>query len=326
MRVLPMTTSNPLRPLTVTHKQAIARDIWLFELRDPAGAMLPAVEAGAHLPLRVPSGAMRQYSLCGDPQDRSAYRLAVKREAGGRGGSISLVDGVQQGDTVMTGEPANLFALSEKARKFILVAGGIGITPMMAMVQQLQAEGMRSFQLVYLTRDPEGTAFLSALQAPELAGQVRIHHDHGDPARSLDLWPLFEKVASGTHVYCCGPKALMDSVRDMTGHWPESAIHFESFGADTRAHADDQPFVVELARSHRRVEVGAKQSILEALRAHDIHVPSSCESGTCGSCKVGLLRGEADHRDMVLMAHERAQQVMVCVSRCKGADPLVLDL
>lgn len=320
-----MSEPTTLRTLRVTRKQAIARDIHLFELRDPQGAALPAFTAGAHLPVRVPNGAMRQYSLCSDPQDTGFYQLAVKREANGRGGSASLVDGVAEGDLLPVGEPANLFGLSPKARGFILVAGGIGITPMRAMVRELQAEGLRPFKLYYFSRDPEGAAFLDELRSPELAGRVVIHHDHGDPSRSFDLWKIFEKVASGTHVYCCGPKGLMDSVRDMTGHWPDSAIHFESFGADTQPRADDQPFEVELQRSGRRIPVGARQSILEALRAHDVHVPSSCESGTCGSCKVGLLAGEADHRDLVLMPEERDSQVMVCVSRCKGGW-LVLDL
>ncbi|MFD0668967.1 PDR/VanB family oxidoreductase [Ramlibacter sp. MAHUQ-53] len=321
-----MSDTLPLRPLRVSRKQAIARDIHLFELRDPGGAPLPPFTAGAHLPMRVPSGAMRQYSLCSDPQETAYYQVAVKREANGRGGSMSLVDGVAEGDTIEAGAPENLFALHDKARSFILVAGGIGITPMMAMVRQLQAEGLRPFKLYYFSRDPEGTAFLEELQSPELAGRVVVHHDHGDPSKSFDLWKIFEKVASGTHVYCCGPKGLMDSVRDMTGHWPDSAIHFESFGGDTKPHADDAPFEVVLQRSGRRVPVGARQSILEALRVEGVHVPSSCESGTCGSCKVGLLGGEADHRDLVLMPEEKADHVMVCVSRCKGGGCLVLDL
>ncbi len=319
------TTTTNLRPLLVSHKQQIARDIHLFELRDPAGGALPAFSAGAHLPLRVPSGAMRQYSLCNDPQETDRYLIAVKREANGRGGSRSLVDEVAPGDTVLAGVPDNLFALSDKARSFILVAGGIGITPMMAMVRQLQAEGLRSFKLYYFARDPEGAAFLDELRGDDLAGQVVIHHDHGDPARSFDLWKVFEKVASGTHVYCCGPKGLMEAVKDMTGHWPDSAIHFESFGADTQPRADDQPFDVVLQRSGQRVAVGARQSILEALRLAGTAVPSSCESGTCGSCKVRLLEGEADHRDLVLLPEERGDHVMVCVSRAKG-NCLVLDL
>lgn len=320
-----MSEAPTLQPLRVVRKQAIARDIHLFELRAPEGDALPPFTAGAHLPIQVPGGAMRQYSLCNDPQEADRYQIAVKREENGRGGSRRLVDEVAEGDTLMAGAPENLFALSDKARSFILVAGGIGITPMMAMVRQLQAEGLRKFKLYYFSRDPEGAAFLDELASDELAGQVVVHHDHGDPARSYDLWKIFEKVASGTHVYCCGPKGLMDSVRDMTGHWPDTAIHFESFGADTKPHADDKPFEVLLQRSGLRVEVGAKQTILDALRAVQVTVPSSCESGTCGSCKVHLLEGEADHRDLVLLPEEKADRVMVCVSRAKG-NCLVLDL
>jgi phthalate 4,5-dioxygenase reductase subunit len=320
-----MSEAPQLHPLRVTRKQAIARDIHLFELCHPDGDPLPPFTAGAHLPIQVPGGAMRQYSLCNDPQETNRYQIAVKRDESGRGGSRRLVDEVDVGGTLMVGAPENLFGLSDKAKSFILVAGGIGITPMMAMVRSLQAEGLRKFKLYYFSRDAEGSAFLDELAADDLGGQVVVHHDHGDPARSFDLWKIFEKVASGTHVYCCGPKGLMDSVRDMTGHWPDSAIHFESFGADTKPHADDKPFEVVLQRSGQRVEVGARQTILDALRAVQVTVPSSCESGTCGSCKVGLLEGEADHRDLVLMPEEKADHVMVCVSRAKG-DRLVLDL
>ena len=315
-----------LRPLRVNRKKVIARDIYLFELGALDGASLPPYEAGAHLTVRVPSGAMRQYSLCGDPNETSRYQMAVKREANGRGGSASLVDGVHEGDTLMVDVPQNLFSLSDEARSFVLIGGGIGITPMMTMVRQLQSENLRPFKLYYFTRDPESTAFREELCAPNLAGKVVVHHDYGDPSKSYDLWRIFEKVASGTHVYCCGPKGLMDSVRDMTGHWPENAIHFESFGADTKPHADDQPFEVTLRVSDRRVVVGAKHSILEALRAEGVHVPSSCESGTCGSCKVRLVKGEVDHRDLVLMPEERESHVMVCVSRAKPGSSLELEL
>jgi phthalate 4,5-dioxygenase reductase subunit len=321
-----MTPHLALRPLRVSRKREIARDIHAITLADPDGSPLPAFTAGAHLPVQVPSGAMRHYSLCGDPRDTSAYQLAVKRESSGRGGSVSLIDGVQEGDTLQVGMPDNQFALSDKARSFILIAGGIGVTPMMAMVRQLQAEGQRPFKLYYLARDPASTSFLEDLQAPELAGQVLIHHDDGDPARSLDLWPILEKAASGVHVYCCGPKGLMDSVQDMSGHWPGSAVHFESFGADTQVRADDQAFEVVLQASGQRIMVPAGQSILEALRAQGLRVPSSCESGTCGSCKVGVVQGQVDHRDLVLLPEERDHHVMVCVSRAQGSGPLVLDL
>lgn len=322
-----MSTPSQMLRLVVARAEPAARGIRRFELRDPHGGELPPFTAGAHIAVRTPCGAMRQYSLANDPAERDRYVIAVKREDAGRGGSRSLVDGVQAGDRLDIGVPENRFALDARARSVLLIAGGIGITPMMAMLAELAADGTRPYQLVYLTRDAEGTAFLDELRRPEWAPNVVVHHDGGDPARAFDLWPLLEKPgsASGRHVYCCGPKGLMDAVRDMTGHWPASAVHFESFAADTAAHADDVPFEVVLARSGLALEVPVGRSILEVARAHGVSVPSSCESGTCGSCKTRLLAGEADHRDLVLLDGEKADHVMVCVSRAKGAR-LVVDL
>jgi phthalate 4,5-dioxygenase reductase subunit len=314
-----------MRPLLVTRKEFIATDTVLFELKSPDALPLARFTAGAHIAVQVPNGAMRHYSLCSDPDEAEHYQLAVKREADGRGGSQSLVDEVNVGDTLMVGTPSNLFGLSDKAKSFILVAGGIGITPMRAMIFSLQAEGLRSFKLYYLTRTPESAAFLNELRSPELASSVVVHHTHGDPTKTFDLWSVFEKTQAGAHVYCCGPKRLMDEVKDMTGHWPSSAVHFESFGADTKPHADDKPFEVELAKAGKKLLVPANRSILDALREHGIRVPSSCESGTCGSCKVRLLKGEADHRDLALLPEEQEDHIMVCVSRAKS-DTLVLDL
>jgi phthalate 4,5-dioxygenase reductase subunit len=236
-----------------------------------------------------------------------------------------MTDDVEVGQSIEVSQPVNAFGLDDKAKSFLLVAGGIGITPLRSMLLRLQAEGVRAFKLVYLTRDAQCAAFLDELKSGPWAGKVRIHHDHGDAAQAFDLWGLFEKPVPGCHVYCCGPKRLMDEVKDMTGHWPSSTIHFESFGADTLVREDDQAFAVELVRTGKLIQVNAKQSLLHALRQEGVQVPSSCESGTCGSCKVTLLSGEADHRDHVLMDEEKCDHIMVCVSRAKG-NKLVLDL
>lgn len=313
--------------LRVARSEEVARGTRRFELRDPDGAPLPPFTAGAHIRVRTPSGAYRQYSLANDPNEQDRYEIAVKREADGRGGSRSMVDELREGDHIEVYAPENLFALDDRARSFVLIAGGIGITPMRSMALQLLAEGTRSFKLYYLTRDPQVTAFLDEMRSTELAPHVVIHHDGGDPQNAYDLWPVLEKPGSltGRHVYCCGPGALMDAVRDMTGHWPSSAVHFESFGGDTKPHADDLPFEVELASDGRRVAVPVGVSILDALRREGVHVPSSCESGTCGSCKTRLLAGEADHRDLVLLEEEKADHIMVCVSRAR-TPKLVVDL
>ncbi|HWD36253.1 MAG TPA: 2Fe-2S iron-sulfur cluster-binding protein, partial [Casimicrobiaceae bacterium] len=151
-----------------------------------------------------------------------------------------------------------------------------------------------------------------------------MHHDGGDPDRAFDLWPIFERPQP-VHVYACGPRPMLQAIRDMSGHWPLSAIHIESFAdAATLAVADDRAFRVRLARSGATVDVGAHQSILDALRAHGLYVPSSCESGTCGTCRTRLLAGEADHRDLVLTEDEQADHIMVCVSRAHSPE-IVID-
>ena len=317
-------TSGWMR-LKITEKRVIAKDTHWFAMAHPDGSALPGFEAGAHVTMKMPNGVNRPYSLCGDPADRGHYEVAIKREANGRGGSISLADNTQVGDWMDVSAPINAFSLDEKAKSFLLIGGGIGITPLRSMIKQLHAESMRGFKLVYLTRDEDSTAFLDEFKSDDWAGKVRLHHDQGDVQQAFDLWKLLEKPVSGCHVYCCGPQRLMDEVRDMTGHWPTNAVHFESFGAGDQAQTDDRAFTVELARSGKTIQVGAQQSLLNALRAERVLVPSSCESGTCGSCKVTLLEGEADHRDFVLMDDEKSQHIMVCVSRACSAH-LVLDL
>ena len=182
------------------------------------------------------------------------------------------------------------------------------------------ADAVREYVLVR----PDGAALLDELRAPRPRGRTIVHHDGGDPARRFDLWPLLEKP-TGAHVYCCGPRPLMDEVRDMTGHWPSGRIHFESFVDGASPQRGDRPFAVRLARSGAVLEVPVGRSILEVLREAGHAVPSSCESGTCGSCRTGLVAGEAEHRDLVLFPDEHATQIMVCVSRARGGE-LVLDL
>lgn len=308
--------------LKVAKKSALADGIWLFELVDPAGADLPAFEAGGHVPVETPSGAMRHYSLSNNPVERHRYQIAVKLEPESRGGSRSMVEEVNVGDLLKVDRPGNDFPLDE-APDYLLIAGGIGITPILAMARQLTDRG-RDFRLVYCTRDASQTAFLDVLNSGELKGDITIHHDGGDPDRLFDFWDLLENP-SKTHVYCCGPKPLMEEVRGMTGHWPESAVHFEDFQPVERVRAEDRAFKVTLARSGQVVEVPADCTILEALRLAGVRTTSSCESGTCGTCKTGLLDGMPDHRDMVLMDEEKTDHIMICVSRSADGD-LVLDI
>jgi phthalate 4,5-dioxygenase reductase subunit len=309
--------------LQVSAKTQVATDIWCFELRHPQGEALPPFTAGSHLTVQTPAGARRNYSLCSDPADTGSYQIAVKRDAQGRGGSISMVDDVHAGATLAVSVPRNNFELHPRADEFLFIAGGIGITPILSMMRTLRRAGRAKFRLIYCTRDEAGTAFRELLQT-EFGDQLQLHHDHGDIDQAIDLWPEFE-TPGRAQVYCCGPRGLMESVADMSGHWPTEAIHFESFGADASQFAANVPFTVQLQRSGTTVPVSADQSILEALRAHGHSVPSSCESGTCGSCRTRLIAGEVEHRDMVLLDEEKQDQIMVCVSRSCGGE-LVLDL
>jgi phthalate 4,5-dioxygenase reductase subunit len=310
--------------LKLVSKQQVARDIWRFELREEGGAELPEFRAGSNLTVQVPNGSRRRYSLCNSPEERNRYVIAVKRDANGRGGSISMIDDTKEGGVIRVSPPKNDFPLDERAQEFILIAGGIGITPMFSMMHELRAEGLRKFRLIYVARDPEATAFLDELQGDEWRSQVKIHHDYGDASKSFDFWSVFERPTKA-HIYCCGPRPLMDAVKDMTGHWPPGSVHFESFGVDGSVLKENKPFTVKLARSGTTLEIPANRSILEVLRDAGIRVPSSCESGTCGSCRTQLCSGTADHRDMVLEEDEKTHQIMVCVSRATSGE-LVLDL
>jgi phthalate 4,5-dioxygenase reductase subunit len=310
--------------LKVVHKKELAGGIYLFELRHADGAPLPVFTAGAHLTVETPGGARRNYSLCSNPAETGFYQIAVKRDAAGRGGSISMADDVHEGDWLSVSAPRNNFELHPRANRFLFIAGGIGITPILSMMRHIKAQGNDQFKLVYCTRDAGSTAFLNELTGPEFGAHVTIHHDHGDINNALDFWPVFE-TPTNAHVYCCGPRGLMDAVADMSGHWPSSAIHFESFGVDASVNAANTAFTVHLQKSGTTIAVSADQSILEALRASGMRVPSSCESGTCGSCRTKLLSGEVEHRDMVLSDEEKETNIMVCVSRAKSPE-LVLDL
>ncbi|WP_200949747.1 PDR/VanB family oxidoreductase [Pseudolabrys sp. Root1462] len=318
-----MTTEQPMMTLRVTRNEAIADGINLFEFRQPDGAALPEFSAGAHIAIRVPNGAIRKYSLCNDPAERGHYQIAVKREASGRGGSIDLIDNVKAGDTVMVSEPVNDFALPPRATDFLFIAGGIGITPILAMIRQVQAAG-KHFRLYYCSRSPETTAFKEELGAPGIREFVTIHYDNGDPSCSLDLRPILKERQNREHLYCCGPRPLMEAVRAMTDHWSPTAVHFEAF-SDAETHkAGDRPFRVKLAKTGKTVDVPADKTILEVLRETGLEVPSSCETGTCGTCRTRYSNGEADHRDLVLAEHEKADTIMICVSRAKS-DEITLD-
>jgi len=322
-----MTPDPEMRELTlkIRHKSEIADGVFLFELVGLDGSALPPFTPGSHITVTAPSGQKRRYSLCNDPAERDRYLIAVKQETAGRGGSLSFTKGVNEGDEVAVEPPANEFEMAKaEPKRLIFIAGGIGITPIRAMILHCLRHGKTNFVLYYFTRTPSAMAFRDEFGASAFDGKVVLHHDNGDPDQAYDLWPVLEQ-RRGAHLYCCGPRGLMDAVRDMTGHWPDSAVHFEDFVGASAPHADDQPFEVRLAKSGEIYEVAAHVSILDTLRKHGHVLASSCESGTCGTCRCHFVAGEVDHRDLVLSDDEKKHDIMICVSRAKSPT-LTLDI
>lgn len=308
--------------LRIDKKYHIASGICVFEFVSATDEVLPKFTPGSHIKIEVPNGELRKYSLCNDALEVGRYVITVKRDADGRGGSISMVDHAKVGQIIRSRMPDNAFDLDAQAERFIFIAGGIGITPILAMIRSLAHRPEVAWHLYYLSRNPDETAYLDLLADSEISGNVTIHHS-GVTHEHYDLWPVLANPGK-EHVYCCGPRSLMEDVRDMSGHWSNNRIHFESFIEGGEKKPDDKPFTVTLAQSGKSLEIPVGKSILEVLRAGGVAVPFSCEAGTCGTCRTDLLDGVADHRDMVLMPEEEDHQIMVCVSRAK-TENLILD-
>ena len=297
-----------------------------FELVDADGLELPVFTAGAHVDVTLPDGQVRQYSLCNAPAERQRYMLGVLRESGGQGGSRQMHERIVVGDLLQVSMPRNNFPLNESASRHLLIAGGIGITPLLAMAARLRQIGA-DFVLHYCSRDEGQTAFRGVLAAGGLASHVQLQHDGGVPGRGLDLSALLAAMVPGTHVYCCGPAGLMAAVKAASGHWPSQQIHFEHFSAPpgTAMASAGTGFDIEIASSGAVFRVPPDRSILSVLLDHGVLVESSCEAGVCGTCTTRYLSGEPDHRDFVLSDVEQREHIMVCVSRAKSVR-LVLDL
>jgi len=311
----------------VLRRKQEALDIASFELARPDGSALPAFSAGSHIDVQVPGGHTRQYSLCNDAAENHRYRIAVLRDAASRGGSAGMHDAVAEGGTLLISEPRNHFPLVH-AERTLLFAGGIGVTPLLAMAQRLATLGA-DFALHYCTRSPERTAFRDEIAASAYAQRVQFHFDDGDAAQKLDLEQALGRPAPGTHVYVCGPAGFIDFVLKTAERlgWARDQVHTEYFGAAPQDTAGDRPFQVKIASSGAVYDVPADQTVVHALQAHGIEILTSCEQGVCGTCITRVLQGECDHRDLYFTDEEKAKndQFTPCCSRAKGA-LLVLDL
>lgn len=308
----------------VIRKWTSGEGIMAFEL-ESIGAPLPTYQPGAHIDLHLPNGLVRQYSLTNGPGEGSLYRIGVKKEPNSRGGSSCLHETVREGDVLAISEPRNNFPLRRDAVKTILIAGGIGITPLLAMAQTLSRDRL-DYELHYFAQSDDHLAFGSILD--ELGAGVVRHLGLSPDETGAALGTLLRTYEPSSHMYVCGPGPMLGATRKIASEagWPDEAVHFEYF-KNTNEVDDSRTFEVSLARSALTLQVPGGTSILEVLREHGVPMPSSCEQGACGTCSVNVLDGEVDHQDVYLNDTEKkaGDRMMTCVSRAKS-ERLVLDV
>ena len=308
------------RAVRVTRKWQEAEGIFGFELDDVLGGRLPPFSAGSHVDVHVSGGIVRQYSLSRPSGEGGGYEIAVLHEAQSRGGSAALCGQVKEGDTLEISAPRNHFPI-HPASHSLLVAGGIGITPILCMAEQLASQGA-SFELHYCSRSPDRMAFRERIANSGFAASSFFYFDDGEPSQQLDPLALFVSPDPGKHLYVCGPSGFLEYIRNAArdAGWSDANVHFEYFSPP----ADPAPlaggsFEVEIPSSGVTVLV-KDESIAEALLRVGIDVPISCEQGVCGSCRMRVIEGEPDHRDYIQSDDERAMndQIFPCCSRSKS--------
>ena len=309
----------------------VAQDVRSYELvAATQGQMLPPFTAGAHIDLDLGSGLVRSYSLCSDPDERGHYVIAVKRMPDSRGGSRTMHERVQAGDDLLVAAgPRNTFPLETQAAHHVLVAAGIGITPLLAMAAQLQ-RAAGSFALHYFARSSGQAAFLDLLARPAFDGKVRLHFALTREEQAVRLVGALARPGADDHLYVCGPDGFMQGALAVAAGrgWPAHAVHKEYFrGGASSAGASSEAFQVRLSRSRRTLQVGAHETMLGVLESNGFRVPTSCREGICGTCITPVLAGGCDHRDHFLGPAQREANdcILPCVSRARGGE-LVLDL
>ncbi|WP_264214336.1 PDR/VanB family oxidoreductase [Leisingera thetidis] len=297
-----------------------------FELVRPEGGPLPGFSAGAHIDVHTPNGKLRQYSLVNDERETYRYIIAVQNEETGRGGSRSMHVDVGAGTLLRIGMPRNAFPLGNHIPPTVLLAGGIGVTPLLAMARSLQARG-KPFEFHFATRSRASTPFLDQLLHGPFKKNTRVYHDD-QPGMKLEIDCFVDQLLPQSHLYLCGPSGFMSAVSDAAEARGDIVLHREYFGAPVTEIGLSEAFSLELARSGIKTTVAADQNILEVLQSLDIDCATSCEEGICGTCLTKVLAGEIDHRDHFLSASEKAlgDRMLVCVSRCKVGSKLILDL
>jgi len=323
---------NQLSPLSVkvVNKVEEAVDIVSFELAALDGQPLPAFSAGSHIDVHIRDGLVRQYSLCNDPSEQHRYLIGVLRDPNSRGGSVAIHEQVKLGDTLQISAPKNHFALTP-AKRTLLFAGGIGVTPILCMAERL-AQINADFEMHYCTRAIERTAFHARIAAAPFAPKVQFHFDTGAEEQKLDLATLIATPDSDTHLYVCGPSGFIEHVLNTAKSlgWASDQVHFEYFGAAAQSTQDtsgDALFEIKIASTGKVYAVPPDKTVTNLLAEHGIDIPVSCEQGVCGTCITRVLQGTPDHRDLYFTdeEHARNDQFTPCCSRSKSA-LLVLDI
>ena len=315
----------PVLKMTVSKVEAMTAEVTKYEFSAPDGAPLPPATAGAHIDVVVAPEFFRQYSLSGDPSDPSKYQIAVLREDAGRGGSKLMHRIFEEGRRVFVSHPINHFPLVENASFTMLMGGGIGVTPMIAMAHRLHALG-RDFALHYSCSTRAGAGFLEDL--PKMPWADRVHYHFSDEGSRADLGNLL-KYNKGFHVYTCGPDRYMQGVMEAAeaGGYPEEARHLEYFSAPDAPEYENHAFTLKLAKSGREIPVTADQSASDALLEAGVHVDVKCADGICGVCKCTVESGDVEHRDFVLSRAQRGSEMILCQSRAADPDGVVeIDL
>lgn len=314
--------------LRVARRNVEADGIVSFDLVSLDGRDLPAFDAGSHIDVHLPTGHVRQYSLCSAPHERTRYQIAVLREPQSRGGSAGMHEAVQEGAELRVSMPRNHFALAPGPATHLLLAGGIGLTPLLCMAQHLDRAG-GDFELHYCARSRSRAAFVKRLANEPWSERVQYHFDDENEQQRLNLDCLLKKAGSSTHLYVCGPQGFMNAVLDAARaeRWPENRLHYEFFSAPAVDTSSDETFEVSLARTGKTVTISADRTVTQALADAGIDVPVSCEQGICGTCLTRVLDGVPDHRDLFLSPEEQARndRFLPCCSRSKSGR-LVLDL
>ena len=313
--------------VVVVSRNNEAQGICTYELASTDGSALPAFSAGSHIDVHLPGGLIRQYSLCNHPDEQHRYLIGVLKDPASRGGSQSLHEQINSGDCLRISEPRNLFPLAHEARRSLLFAGGIGITPILCMAERLAHNGA-DFELHYCARSGERAAFVERLRNSSFADRVFMHFDE-QPETAMNAAQVLANPQPGTHLYVCGRGGFMQHVLDSARgqDWQEHALHREYFAAAPVDSSNDGSFSVKVGSTGQVFDIPADKTVVQVLESHGIDIPMSCEQGVCGTCLTRVLEGVPDHRDMFLTEEEQAcnDQFTPCCSRSKSP-MLVLDI